>query len=37
MEAKRLALEAFREYSTGSGMSFPAEVLILSGARILPA
>jgi ubiquinone/menaquinone biosynthesis C-methylase UbiE len=32
-EVKRLALEAFREYSTDRGMSFPAEVLIVSGAN----
>jgi SAM-dependent methyltransferase len=32
-EVKRLALEAFREYSTDSGMSFPAEILIVSGAK----
>jgi ubiquinone/menaquinone biosynthesis C-methylase UbiE len=30
-EIKRRALEAFREYSSERGMSFPAEVLILSG------
>src|SRR5271157_1349712 len=30
-EARGLALEAFREYSTERGMSFPAEVLVLSG------
>jgi ubiquinone/menaquinone biosynthesis C-methylase UbiE len=35
-EVKHLALEAFREYSTNSGVSFPAEVLIVSGARKLP-
>jgi ubiquinone/menaquinone biosynthesis C-methylase UbiE len=34
-EVKRLALEAFRQYSTDRGMSFPAEVLILSGAKNL--
>jgi hypothetical protein len=34
-EVKHLALEAFRKYSDGSGMSFPAEVLILSGAKKL--
>ena len=33
IEAKGLALEAFREYFTGRGMSFPAEVLIVSGAK----
>ena len=36
-EVKRLALEAFREYSTDRGISFPAEVLILSGAKDLSA
>ena len=32
-ELKRQALESLREYSTGPGMSFPAEVLIVSGAQ----
>jgi ubiquinone/menaquinone biosynthesis C-methylase UbiE len=32
-EVKRQALEAFREYSTEQGMSFPAEVLIVSGSK----
>jgi ubiquinone/menaquinone biosynthesis C-methylase UbiE len=32
-EAKRQVLEAFREYSTNRGLSFPAEVLIVSGAK----
>jgi SAM-dependent methyltransferase len=36
-EAKRQALEAFREYSTDRGMSFPAEVLIVRGAKSGPA
>jgi len=36
-EAKGQALEAFREYSTDRGMSFPAEVLIVSGAKSSPA
>jgi SAM-dependent methyltransferase len=36
-EIKRLALEAFREFSTDRGMSFPAEVLILSGAKRVTA
>jgi ubiquinone/menaquinone biosynthesis C-methylase UbiE len=36
-EAKGRALEAFREYSTDRGMSFPAEVLIVSGAKRGPA
>jgi SAM-dependent methyltransferase len=31
-ELNRLALEALRRYSTPSGMSFPAEVLIVSGS-----
>lgn len=32
-EAKRQAFEAFREYSIDRGMSFPAEVFIVSGAK----
>jgi SAM-dependent methyltransferase len=32
-EVKRLALEAFREYSTDAGISFPGEILIVSGAK----
>jgi SAM-dependent methyltransferase len=32
-EAKRQALEAFREYFMYRGLSFPAEVLIVSGAK----
>lgn len=32
-EVKREMLEALKEYSTERGMSFPAEVLIVSGAR----
>lgn len=32
-EVKRQGLESLREYSTGRGMSFPAEVLIVSGAK----
>jgi hypothetical protein len=36
-EVKRLALEAYREYSTAQGMSFPAEVLIVSGCKSGPA
>jgi ubiquinone/menaquinone biosynthesis C-methylase UbiE len=36
-EAKRQALEAFREYSTDGGMSFPAEILMVSGAKSGPA
>jgi ubiquinone/menaquinone biosynthesis C-methylase UbiE len=36
-EVTRQALESLREYSTGRGMSFPAEVLIVSGAKGRPA
>jgi SAM-dependent methyltransferase len=36
-EVKRQALEAFREYSTGRGMSFPAQVLIVGGSKPCPA
>jgi SAM-dependent methyltransferase len=36
IEVKRQALESFREYSTDRGMSFPAEVLIVSGTKDLP-
>jgi len=36
-EVKRLAFEAFREYSTDLGMSFAAEVLVVSGAKGHPA
>lgn len=32
-ELKRQALESTREYSTDRGLSFPAEVLIVSGAK----
>ena len=32
-EATRQALESLRKYSTDQGMSFPAEVLIVSGAK----
>jgi ubiquinone/menaquinone biosynthesis C-methylase UbiE len=35
-EARREALEALRVYSTDRGMSFPAEVLIVSGTKNLP-
>jgi ubiquinone/menaquinone biosynthesis C-methylase UbiE len=35
-EVKRQVLESLREYSTGSGMSFPAEVLIVSGVKAVP-
>jgi len=34
-DLKRQALEAYREYSTARGMSFPAEVLIVSGFKDL--
>jgi hypothetical protein len=33
-EVKRQALEVLREYSTECGMSFPAEVLIVTGTKI---
>jgi ubiquinone/menaquinone biosynthesis C-methylase UbiE len=33
IEVTREALEALREYSTGSGMSFPAEVLIVRATK----
>jgi ubiquinone/menaquinone biosynthesis C-methylase UbiE len=32
-ELKRQALESIREYSTDRGVSFPAEVLVVSGAK----
>lgn len=32
-EVKRQSLETLREYSTERGMSFPAEVLIVSGTK----
>jgi ubiquinone/menaquinone biosynthesis C-methylase UbiE len=35
-EVKCQALEALREYSTDGGMSFPAEVLIVSGTKNRP-
>src|SRR5258708_6602816 len=35
-EVKREALESLREYSTEGGMSFPAEVLIVSGVKAAP-
>jgi len=35
-EVKLQALEALREYSTEGGMSFPAEVLIVSGTKSRP-
>jgi hypothetical protein len=37
IEVKRKALETLREYSTDRGMSFPAEVLIVSGTKSRPA
>jgi SAM-dependent methyltransferase len=33
VEVKHRTLESLREFSTGSGMSFPAEVLIVSGTK----
>jgi len=36
-EVNRQALESLREYSINRGMSFPAEVLIVSGAKQRPA
>jgi ubiquinone/menaquinone biosynthesis C-methylase UbiE len=36
-KVKREMLSSLSEYSTGSGMSFPAEVLIVSGAKSRPA
>ena len=35
-EVKRQSLETLREYSTERGMSFPAEVLIVSGTKSYP-
>jgi len=35
-EVKRQALDSIREYSTDGGLSFPAEVLIVSGAKSRP-
>jgi ubiquinone/menaquinone biosynthesis C-methylase UbiE len=35
-EVKRETLESLREYVAESGMSFPAEVLIVSGAKAVP-
>jgi hypothetical protein len=32
-EVKRQALEALRAYSTERGMSFPADVLIVTGTK----
>jgi SAM-dependent methyltransferase len=36
-EVKRQSLEALREYSTDRGMSFPAQVLIVSATKSSPA
>jgi ubiquinone/menaquinone biosynthesis C-methylase UbiE len=36
-EVKHQSLEAFRGYSTDRGMSFPAQVLIVSGTKSRPA
>ena len=36
-EVKRQSLDALRGYSTDRGMSFPAEVLIVSGTKSRPA
>ncbi len=36
-ELKRESIEALREYSTDGGMSFPAEVVIVSGTKGHPA
>jgi SAM-dependent methyltransferase len=33
-EVKRRAIESLREYSTDGGMSFPAEVLVVSGRKV---
>jgi SAM-dependent methyltransferase len=33
IEVKRQGLESLHEYSTGRGMSFPAEVLVVSGTK----
>jgi ubiquinone/menaquinone biosynthesis C-methylase UbiE len=35
-EVKRETLESLREYSTDGGMSFPAQVLIVSGVKAAP-
>jgi hypothetical protein len=35
-EVRRRSLEALRGYSTDRGMSFPAEVLIVSGTKNRP-
>jgi SAM-dependent methyltransferase len=37
VEVKRRSLEALRKYSTDLGMSFPAEVLMVSGTKSGPA
>ncbi len=33
-EVRRHAIESLREYSTDGGMSFPAEVLVVSGSKV---
>lgn len=35
-EVRRRAIESLREYSTDGQMSFPAEVLVVSGSKVLP-
>jgi ubiquinone/menaquinone biosynthesis C-methylase UbiE len=37
IELKRQALESLREYSTANGITFPAEVLIVSGTKSRPS
>jgi len=37
IEVKRQSLEAFRQYSADGGLSFPAQVLIVSGTKSRPA
>ncbi len=36
MEVKRQMLEALPEYATDRGISFPAEVLIVTGTKTAP-
>jgi hypothetical protein len=33
---KNEVIEAFRQYAAGSGLSFPAEILIIGGRKALP-
>jgi hypothetical protein len=33
IDLKKQTLDAFRSYTTGAGVSFPAEVLIVSGRK----